>query len=178
MGCWVWLVGEPQSGAMDSRFLLKREKVYVECLADVSTAFRRKSWALEGTQGFVLRGNLIYADIPDDSDIIIEEGEIHHALSDGLMLLYRVSRNAPADDASVRRMVDDCLYYGASLESIPGLLKCLAGVHVGHTKVERNWREALLLKDIKFLLDSSQARQEHRLFLLPTRATELQELLI
>ena len=52
------------------------------------------------------------------------------------------------------------------LKSVEVLLKELAGLTVGHSRVERVWREALALRDLAFLVDSREARSESRLYLL------------
>jgi hypothetical protein len=159
----LWLVGEHGCGG---RFLADPSLVEVKNAEDIRSAFAREGWELESTTGYVLRGRHIFAEV--DPDISVEESEIQRILRDDLMVLYRVRGAAvkTVSDQRLRHLVDVCLAQGCAVDAVSPLLKELADVSAGHTVIERVWHEALILRDLAFLADTTEAREERRLYLL------------
>jgi hypothetical protein len=167
----VWLVGEDTKGC---RVLFDRAPTYIECLDDVNRAVERRGFELTGRTGYVLptrtmlEGGNIAAPVNPDPEYSVSPPELGTGvLFDGLWLLYRVQEKVSDQSARrVRLLVDFCLGIGVCVHAVEKLLKTLAGIIVGWRVVERNWREALLLRDLAFLMDTKEVRAEGRLFLL------------
>jgi hypothetical protein len=156
----VRLVGEDAVGC---RVLIQRENINVESIQDVERAFECKGWGLTGTTGYVLHQESITAEInPEDS---VGSKVITKELTDNLWVLYKVHRRNECSEEMVRQMVDGCLRDGSSVNAVESHLK-RGGVVVGHTKIERYWHEALVIRDLLFLKDSREARERHALYLL------------
>ncbi len=85
----------------------------------------------------MLNNRDIRADI--NVDACIEACNIKDLFMDNLWLLYRVKRaeDDSVSDRRVRHLVDTCLANGCSVCSVEVLLKELAGLAVGHSRVER-----------------------------------------
>ncbi len=160
----VWLVGEH---GCSGRFLADRSLVEVKNAEYIKSAFAREGWELESTTGYVLRGGHIFAEVDPDVSVEVEESEIQLILQDGLMVLYRVRGPAveTISDQRFRHLVDVCLAQGCAVDAVSPLLKEL-NVSAGYTVIERVWHEVLILRDLAFLADTTEAREERRLYLL------------
>jgi hypothetical protein len=139
MAC-VWLVGETDNQV---RVLVDRRPVQVKCLADVHAAFARGGFVLHGSTGYILQSEDITAEVNPEASL--EQAELKDMLADGLWLLYRVGSVVDTSDRRVRQLVDVCLSTGSSVDAAQHQLQALAGIPIGHSRVERMWRETLIL---------------------------------
>lgn len=162
----VWLVGEDGQGL---RTLVTKGPVPVRNLQDVEKVFASFGFHLEGGTGYALPDCRITSTPVTVGQGVIEGGDYgkRPELQDAeFMVLYLVKRAPEQPSRPLRRLVDSCLGNGTSVSSVQRIVRDLCGVEFGHSKLERLWREALILRDIAFLRDSRTARMENRLYLL------------
>jgi hypothetical protein len=162
----VRLVGQKPDGC---RILLPGE-IPVRDIGDVRQAFARHSLELAGSTGYLLGKSDVKSEALTENSFdaeVINQGVLDH----GLTVLYLVNAKAkvPAEEAGARarRFLDVCLGNGVSLSASRILLRDPEiGLPCGWWKLEKLWRESLVLRDLAFLADSKQARMEKRLWLL------------
>jgi hypothetical protein len=160
----VWLVGEDDRGV---RMLVTKKPVLVTGLRDVETTFRQFGYELAGGTGYALPECRITSSPVTEGMGVIAGGDYakREELQDAeLMVMYLVSAGSVITDERLRRPVNSCLANGTSVSAVQRIVKDLCEVEFGYCRLERLWREALILRDIAFLRDSYAVRREKRLY--------------
>lgn len=159
----VLLCAELEDG---SRTLLERKGTWVDGFEAVERALGRFSLDLVLRKAFLLESmhrevdEKVVLTGSDLNDETLLEGKIILVLATPAVHLPRTT------DAQQRQYVDECLSNRVSVSAVPEMLRKLGAASIGHHKVERHWREGLILKDLAFLSNSKTARSNGDMYLL------------